>query len=152
MSAAAEEGYRRTLEDSPLTKMCSKCGETKPVRDFPKSKRYRHGVFCWCWDCWRESHNRIPRKYKQSPRGRATVANLRFLALYGITREDVADIALRQGGKCAICESPDRNLHIDHDHESKVVRGLLCLQCNHAIGNLREDPVLFARALEYLGQ
>lgn len=61
---------------------------------------------------------------------------------------------------CSICgENPgDRRLSIDHDHLccpgigscGKCVRGLLCRQCNLGIGNLRDDPALLMRAIDYL--
>jgi len=57
------------------------------------------------------------------------------------------------GGVCAICgesRPEDRTLHIDHDHESGRIRGLLCFRCNNSLGDLRENYDLFQRAADYL--
>lgn len=52
-----------------------------------------------------------------------------------------------QGGKCFLCEKPGK-LVADHDHNTGVVRGLLCYKCNAAMQGV-EDPEWLARALEY---
>ncbi len=57
-----------------------------------------------------------------------------------------------QGGGCAICgKRPGKvSLHVDHDHETGEVRGLLCVGCNNALGQFRDDLELLARASDYL--
>lgn len=50
---------------------------------------------------------------------------------YGITSADYEKMLLRQGGVCAICRKKFiNNLHVDHNHKTGLVRGLLCLRCN----------------------
>lgn len=73
---------------------------------------------------------------------------------YGLTVEEYDTILAAQGGMCAICEgSPGaRRLHVDHDHETGRVRGLLCLSCNTLLGNAHDQPSILAAALEYLCQ
>lgn len=51
--------------------------------------------------------------------------------------------------QCGICTASEI-LYIDHDHTTGKPRGLLCPNCNTAIGRFREDPALFAAALAYL--
>lgn len=51
--------------------------------------------------------------------------------------------------RCAICNS-DAYLHIDHDHKTGQVRGILCARCNTAIGLLNESEELFNSAIQYL--
>ena len=65
-----------------------------------------------------------------------------------------------QDGKCANCRRPPEQVHrksgkvrdlaVDHCHETKAVRGLLCTDCNMAIGLLRDDPALLRAAADYL--
>lgn len=58
----------------------------------------------------------------------------------------------QQGGRCAICGAPPngRRLGLDHDHDTGEIRGLLCVNCNSAIGKLCEEPALFEIAVVYL--
>jgi ribosomal protein L44E len=75
---------------------------------------------------------------------------------YGITEHQVVELALLQEGRCAICGAvPDTSkkrggLHVDHDHASGVVRGLLCELCNLGLGRFKDDPEVLRSALEYL--
>lgn len=72
---------------------------------------------------------------------------------YGITVEDYVRMLVEQNGRCAIClsEYPGPNaFHVDHDHATGKVRGLLCTRCNPGLGYFRDDPELLARAIEYL--
>lgn len=39
---------------------------------------------------------------------------------------------------------------VDHDHKTKVVRGLLCILCNHGIGHFKEDVHQLKKAVRYL--
>ena len=50
---------------------------------------------------------------------------------------------------CAICQRPDPE-HVDHDHESGEVRGILCFNCNGGLGQFRDDATALLRAAEYL--
>jgi hypothetical protein len=54
-----------------------------------------------------------------------------------------------QHGVCAICQTAPA-VHVDHDHRSGRVRGLLCFRCNAAIGQLGDDPLVVRRAARYL--
>jgi hypothetical protein len=59
----------------------------------------------------------------------------------------------KQGGKCAICGGVNDRGHAlcaDHDHETGIIRGLLCRTCNLGIGHLRDDPTLMRKAAEYI--
>jgi hypothetical protein len=68
---------------------------------------------------------------------------------YGITAKQYREMFEAQHGTCAICRQ-DRKLHVDHDHETNVVRGLLCMPCNTAIGHLNHDQELLLKAVSYL--
>jgi hypothetical protein len=73
---------------------------------------------------------------------------------YGLTMADFTALLDEQGGVCAICKGgrsgPGNRLHVDHDHTTGVVRGLLCSRCNTAVGLLRDDPRLAIAAADYL--
>jgi hypothetical protein len=72
---------------------------------------------------------------------------------YGITLADYRAIAKEQGNACAICgggPSCNKELSVDHCHETGNVRGLLCENCNYALGCLKDRPELFMKAIDYL--
>jgi hypothetical protein len=65
-------------------------------------------------------------------------------------------LTARQGGRCAICRQEPSGrrvesvLHLDHDHATGRVRGMLCGRCNKALGLLRDDPSLVLSLISYL--
>jgi hypothetical protein len=69
---------------------------------------------------------------------------------YGITIEQYDELLATQEGHCALCESNSR-LHIDHDHLSGRVRGILCWKCNTALGKLGDTAEAIERVAAYLG-
>lgn len=72
---------------------------------------------------------------------------------YGISPEDFQGMLEAQAGLCAICcepMRPGRWTHVDHNHETGRVRGLLCHSCNLGIGHLKEDPLRFDAASSYV--
>lgn len=70
---------------------------------------------------------------------------------YGITPAQYEQFFSEQDGCCGLCgrEAGERKLHVDHDHESGVVRGLLCVNCNTALGTLGDNPEGLRRALAW---
>lgn len=78
---------------------------------------------------------------------------------YKITLEDYERLLKSQNGRCAICGGEgflmDASRHkvklvVDHDHKSGRIRGLLCHNCNRALGLLHDDSTALQTALEYL--
>lgn len=68
---------------------------------------------------------------------------------YGMSVQQVAELV--ETGKCHICgSSGEGEFHVDHDHSTGAVRGLLCKRCNFGIGWFRDSPELLARAIHYL--
>lgn len=77
-------------------------------------------------------------------------AQYRACKEYNITSEEYK--ILLNIKTCMICGhiENDRKLHIDHDHETGEVRGKLCRECNHGIGNFRDNTELLQKAITYL--
>jgi hypothetical protein len=75
---------------------------------------------------------------------------------YGISLEHYELLYFQQEGLCAICNKPPElglrggKLFVDHDHDTNVVRGLLCFRCNSALGLLLDNPETALKASEYL--
>jgi hypothetical protein len=61
-----------------------------------------------------------------------------------------------QGGVCAICSTDTPGgrgqFHADHDHNTNQPRGVLCHNCNVALGNFKDNPELLQKAIEYLNK
>lgn len=78
--------------------------------------------------------------------------NQRLRSSYGITLEEYQRMHGAQNGRCAICGEPEvgKQLAVDHDHVTDRVRGLLCQQCNMALGKFRDNPVVLESAIRYL--
>lgn len=73
--------------------------------------------------------------------------------VYGISWEEYQKILKRQDGKCGICPSElttSIKPHLDHDHKTGEVRGILCQGCNMGIGLLKEDVEILRNALKWL--
>lgn len=68
---------------------------------------------------------------------------------YGISQEQFDEMADAQGYRCLICRRK-KKLGVDHDHESGIIRGLLCFRCNSALGGFNDNPVLLKAAINYL--
>jgi hypothetical protein len=70
---------------------------------------------------------------------------------YGITEDDYHKMVENQQHKCKICgNKPQKRLYVDHCHETKRIRGLLCHQCNVALGHMNDDPQRLEKAISYL--
>ena len=77
----------------------------------------------------------------------------KFKYRYGITEEQYEAALEECNGCCQICGEPERlgrRLSIDHCHKTKDNRGLLCQQCNTAVGMLADDPNLLENAITYI--
>jgi hypothetical protein len=72
---------------------------------------------------------------------------------YGMTLAEYERILASQGGVCALCRRPPRpgiSLHVDHEHTSNRIRGLLCFQCNNALGDIEDNLAWLDAARYYL--
>lgn len=119
-----------------MTRVCIKCGNEKPIKEFYKRGSARRGVDTACKTC-RNVRMRILQRYRE----------------FGMTEEDHTKMLSEQNGVCAICGKPDplsQALAVDHDHETGVVRGLLCSHCNKGLGLFRENAELLVAAAEYI--
>lgn len=105
----------------------------------------------------RERLNAQRREYHRgrshSLRGARWVARLK--SEYGLTPQQYAEMLARQGDRCAICRAEKAgggfgSWHVDHDHNTGEVRGLLCNRCNMGLGLFRDDAATLEAAIQYL--
>jgi len=75
---------------------------------------------------------------------------------YGLTVQQYLDLKIKQNNLCAICQQPNKSercdFHIDHDHRTGKVRGLVCNNCNRGLGYFADNPIVLRLAASYLEQ
>lgn len=69
---------------------------------------------------------------------------------YGINRAEMEFILATQDDACAICHTTEDVRHVDHCHDTGKVRGVLCSNCNTALGLLKDDTAAMRRAIGYV--
>ncbi len=91
-------------------------------------------------------------RYKTDPEFREKCAERQRRWKYKIEPEEYNALLMSSCGACYICgEVPERPLHLDHDHATGKIRGLLCQPCNHALGLMKDDKERLQKAIDYLG-
>jgi hypothetical protein len=160
-------------------KRCKHCGKTRPLDDFYGDPKAKDGRRPECKACnlaakaarnaanpqanrdrvkrWQrenpEKYRAKQQQYIDSGQKKAWDRKSYLKRKYGITLEQYEAMLEAQGGVCKICGKPrpdDRTLHVDHDHETGEIRGLLCFRCNNALGDFEEQYELFQKAADYL--
>lgn len=117
-----------------------------------ETRRYHPNGDSYCYKCknQRSIQDRIvdPEKAKKHQR------TSRLRKMYGMTNECYRKLYESQNGKCAVCEKDieyiDKHTHIDHCHITNKIRGLLCHNCNTALGLLKEDKQIMSNLIRYL--
>ncbi|WP_306205106.1 endonuclease VII domain-containing protein [Actinoplanes sp. RD1] len=122
---------------------CPDCESVKPLTDFPRNRSGRGGHGRYCKPC----HNVRGVEGKKRLYGGTREYHLRHR--YGIGQAEFDALLAEQGGVCAICGAADPE-HVDHDHRTGYVRGILCFNCNGGLGQFRDNPAYLAQAITYL--
>ena len=142
-------------------KTCRSCGVEKPFDDFHRNSRHADGRTSYCKPCaivraaeWQKANPEKRRvTARQSHERRLASGKVRedkYKARYGITVAQYDALFMEQGGACAICKTtPSGRLHVDHDHETGRVRGLLCTRCNQGLGYFLDRADLLRAAAVY---
>ena len=122
-----------------MKKKCTKCNLIKDISEFGLKKSTKSGLESRCKPC----RAKVERTNK-----------------YNISENEIELLAEKQQHCCAICNKPEtslnskrttvQNLAIDHCHKTGKIRGLLCSNCNIAIGKFKENIDLLNNAIKYL--
>jgi hypothetical protein len=100
----------------------------------------------------KEINKRARARYHAHKHESASPARTAQLRRYGISPAEYDALLEKQGGACAICRKRSKGrLCVDHCHVTGMVRGLLCNECNGALGYLKDDQASLVAALAYLG-
>lgn len=141
---AASVGARRRSAETRVQdgkKNCTRrdCtqGNPQPLSEFPQNTtKSLDGRASWCRTCRQDAHLRNS---------------------FGITLARKCEMIIAQDGRCAnrgcgvalVIDGPGRNAHLDHDHVSGEMRGVLCRDCNLALGYLQDSPEMITGLLRY---
>ncbi len=119
------------------TKTCSQCGKVKLLLDFSVNVNGRKFVNPSCKEC-------------SNKRARENA----MLRDFGLTLLQYDLILLDQDGSCKICGKKKSGglgrFHVDHNHKTGKIRGLLCNKCNPMLGHAHDDPKILIAAANYL--
>lgn len=103
----------------------------------PERKHQAHGL---CWPCYISKWQKD--RYSKEPEYRLRKREHHLKTTYGLSLEDFDNLLKSQDYKCKLCGMSTldpsnerfRNLHVDHNHKTGRVRGLLCTFCNSKLG------------------
>ena len=157
----------KLLSGRRKTSLRSLIGKTEATRylgkvcaKHPQLKGERYIANSLCRGCgiersaeWNKKNpERVARNGKRSQaKHRVRRINAHYLKRYGITLERRNEMLfVEQGGRCACCKADSKNWHIDHDHATGKVRGILCAHCNWLIGHARDSVTVLRAAIDYL--
>lgn len=157
-SAKAERvepsGRSRRHRYDPVTrsKVCPVCGIRRPAEEFGwrRNGRSLNGL---CKPCALARGRASYHRHRDTNVRR--IYDAHALRKYGLTTEERDAIAEAEGWVCPICGDPlvrggKGGMHVDHDHVTYVVRGVLCRDCNTGLGDFRDRPELLRRAIAWL--
>lgn len=155
-------------EEHVTLRRCSRCKEMLPRTSFTRRKAASDGLHPWCKPCstaYQRERLSDPvraaahREWRRQNDGYDRLKRVRYL--YGDI--DLEVMLANQGGGCAVCHTTEPGgrwgtWHVDHDHNccptmkscGHCVRGLLCSNCNTALGKFNDNAEVLANALAYL--
>lgn len=134
---------------------CAKCEEEKPLNMFQRDRRRPTGYKARCKSCSPKACPVKASEYYQ--KNKATISRkakwYRHKTELNFSEQDYYELLAYQEGACAICKRTDnkgKHFHIDHNHSTGEVRGLLCKNCNNGIGMLGDNVTICRNAAKYL--
>jgi hypothetical protein len=142
------DAQKQSPPTPPAFKVCCQCDKKKPQTEFYKLQASKSGLSSACKKCLTAKAKEvyIPGQHR----------DISLRHRFGIDSNQYESMLKIQGGKCAICgaDNPRRvnqkYFHVDHNHVTGEIRGLLCHHCNAGIGFLDDDPERLEAATKYL--
>ena len=133
-----------------MNKVCKSCSQELALEFFSKGQgKYQKLNVCKTCD----AKARMDRYWSASEEERAQhKINNRIGAYkrnYGLKHDVAVSLAKNRIGECQICSKVTK-LVVDHCHDTKIVRGLICDSCNKVLGHSFDNPQTLIKAAEYL--
>ena len=147
------------------TKKCTKCKELKPLEYFHRNKNNKDGRMHVCSSCrsiykknrylipaLREKELKRKKIYYYETNQRLKQKKYLLQKKYGLTIAQKVQMLELQNYKCVGCNCPisEENSKVDHCHITKKVRGILCNNCNLALGLVYDNISTLKNLIEYL--
>ena len=138
------------------SKSCTDCNEVKPLSSFrSRGGKMAHLYKSHCNDCLYKRHKKWTDKNQDKLveyRDKDPWTLSKRCSRYGITPEVLVEQLEKQESCCAICKTEISLLNsaIDHNHKTMEFRGVLCKQCNRALGMFKDNATILKNAVEYL--
>lgn len=133
-----------------MDKQCKTCAKFKPEEEFISMNGKPTTCCRLCLDNALKYASRW--RTKNPEKAREVQAAAKRKRKYGISREVYNQMVERQKGGCACCGNTTngKSLAVDHNHNTGAIRGLLCHQCNTAMGLLNDNPKRLQACIDYL--
>jgi hypothetical protein len=143
---AMREPSNRPIHIADGERYCPSCQQVLPIEDFVRNRRTKSGFGSYCRPCQRA---KVAESIK---RRHGTTRHYHLKRRYGLGADEVLAMLEAQGSACLICrrQMTVETAHVDHDHVSGRVRGMLCFGCNGGMGQFSDDPDVLVRAARYL--
>ena len=138
-------------------KQCTKCNKFLPEDRF--YKRTSGNLRSECITCSKVRAKKVKKKspektlaYAKSYRERnKSKLQIKKLEKYGLTQEEYDKLLETNEGKCHVCDTRSkRSLCIDHSHKDGSIRGLLCTNCNLALGQVKDNVDTLNKMIKYV--
>ena len=126
-----------------IKRICKGCG--KEFDALAIKVRQGKGLFC-CKGCY----NQYRKLNSYDPKERNKLYQKK--TKYGLSEEEYKHLFVKQNNKCAICGESFNSVIpvVDHNHNTGIVRGLLCSKCNTLLGMAKDNISILENAIIYL--
>lgn len=146
------------IADENGMKICCLCNRPVHISQFRKDKDRHDGLSNKCRPCansWHREYRKLNPGLRERYAPSIKYPRKSYLKReYKLTQSEYEEMLYQQSGGCAVCgkTAPGGrgSFHIDHNHESGVIRGLLCAPCNMGIGQLGDSADRLRLAIAYL--
>jgi Recombination endonuclease VII len=140
-----QNNMRKIIDQKIEQRSCRICNTIKNISEFHKSKAGFAGRVAICKPCLK------PITHKKAVKRKDVIRNYELKKAYGITQNDYNEMLIAQKGVCKICSiQKEETLHVDHNHTTGKIRGLLCNRCNMSLGMVKEDIIILNNMISYL--
>ena len=125
---------------------CPSCQQVLPIKEFVRNRSTTSGIGSYCRPCQAKKSDESLKRVHGSAR------HYHLKRRYGLGADDVLAMLEAQDSACLVCrrQLTVGDSHVDHDHETGSVRGILCFGCNGGLGQFGDDPEVLVRAARYL--